>query len=193
MTSSDLLTDALLHRLPEGWSASEPDAGDAPEITALLRRHEERGRGWASAGEDDVLIEVSARGYITRENVILRDAEGELRGWASAHDRAAGRMLLVVVVDPRLDETDPETADRVAEVLFAWGDEAAGKAMVTSREELEAMGPEGRRRLMETIHAQAARNEVAEVFAQARDRCPEGGLDLAMMNVADSSEIFRRK
>ena len=94
MTSSDsdLLTDALLHRLPEGWSASEPDAGDAPEITALLRRHEERGRGWASAGEDDVLIEVSARGYITRENVILRDAEGELRGWASAHDRAAGRM-----------------------------------------------------------------------------------------------------
>ena len=125
MTSSDLLTDALLHRLPEGWSASEPDAGDAPEITALLRRHEERGRGWASAGEDDVLIEVSARGYITRENVILRDAEGELRGWASAHDRAAGRMLLVVVVDPRLDETGPETADRVAEVLFAWGDEAA--------------------------------------------------------------------
>ena len=42
-------------------------------------------------------------------------------------------------------------------------------------------------------YAQAARNEVAEVFAQARDRCPEGGLDLAMMNVADSSEIFRRK
>ncbi|MDO1557923.1 2OG-Fe(II) oxygenase family protein [Brevundimonas sp. 2R-24] len=41
---------------------------------------------------------------------------------------------------------------------LAWGDEAAGKAMVTSREDLEAMGPEGRRRLMETIYAQAARN-----------------------------------
>src|SRR5687768_9514446 len=42
-------------------------------------------------------------------------------------------------------------------------------------------------------YAQAARNEVAEVFAQARDRSPDGGLDLAMMNMADSSQIFRRK
>jgi ribosomal protein S18 acetylase RimI-like enzyme len=119
------LPASLLDRLPDGWSASAPDAGDAPELAALLRRHEERGRGWAGSGEDDVLIEVSARGYITRENVIIRDAEGELRGWASAHDRAAGRMLLVVVVDPRLDETDRATADELAEVLFAWADEAA--------------------------------------------------------------------
>ena len=118
-------SDTLLDRLPDGWEASAPDSGDAPEIAALLRRHEHRGRGWAGSGEDDVLIEVSARGYITRENVILRDAEGELRGWASAHDRAAGRMLLVVVVDPRLDEADHETSDRVAEVLFGWADEAA--------------------------------------------------------------------
>lgn len=128
MTSTDhLLSDALLDRLPDGWSASAPDSGDAPELATLLRRHEERGRGWAGSGEDDVLIEVSARGYITRENVMLRDAEGDVRGWASAHDRAAGRMLLVVVVDPRLDETDPETADQVADVLFGWADEAAAR------------------------------------------------------------------
>jgi ribosomal protein S18 acetylase RimI-like enzyme len=108
--------------LPDGWSAATPDEADAAELTALLRRHEERGRGWAGASEDDLLVEVSARGSLTRENVVLRDAAGAIRGWGSAHDRAAGRMLLVVVVDRRLDD---DTADRVAATLLAWADEAA--------------------------------------------------------------------
>ncbi len=108
--------------LPDGWRASAPDEADAAELTALLRRHEEHGRGWPGASEDDVLVEVSARGYLTRDNIVLRDPEGAIRGWASAHDRAAGRMLLVVVVDPRLQA---ETADRVATALFAWAEEAA--------------------------------------------------------------------
>ena len=108
--------------LPDGWTAAEPDTVDAPALTALLRRHEEQARGWASATEDDVLIEVSSRGYVTRENLVVRDAAGELRGWASAHDRAAGRMLLIVAVDPRLDEA---VADEVADVLFGWGEETA--------------------------------------------------------------------
>ena len=117
------VTDPL-SELPDGWTVSAPDVGDAPELTELLRRHEARARGWASASEDSVLVEVSARGYITRENVILRDQDGELRGWASAHDRAAGRMLLVVIVDPRLPE---DLADRLAEVLFSWADGAAAR------------------------------------------------------------------
>ena len=33
---------------PDGWSAAAPDEADAPELTELLRRHEERGRGWAA-------------------------------------------------------------------------------------------------------------------------------------------------
>ncbi|MGA9748286.1 MAG: N-acetyltransferase, partial [Nocardioides sp.] len=122
MTSDRALPDSIIAALPEGWTASAPDAGDAPELAALLRRHEESGRGWAGSGEDDVLIEVSARGYITRENVIVRDPEGELLGWASAHDRAAGRMLLVAIVDPRLED---EEADTVAGLLLAWADSAA--------------------------------------------------------------------
>ncbi len=117
-----LLPDSLLEGLPEGWTASAPDSGDAPEIAALLRRHEKQARGWAGSSEDDVLIEVSARGYITRENVIVRDAEGTLRGWASAHDRAAGRMLFVLVVDPELDD---ERADALAALLLEWADAAA--------------------------------------------------------------------
>ena len=110
------------HELPAGWTAGAPDESDAAELTELLRRHEEHGRGWAGATEDDLLVEVSARGYQTRENVVLRDPDGQVRGWASAHDRAAGRMLLVVVVDHHLD---PETADLLAEVLFGWADRAA--------------------------------------------------------------------
>ncbi len=108
--------------VPDGWSVARPDEQDAGELTELLRLHERRGRGWAAASEEDLLVEVSARGYLTRENVVLRDPEGRIRGWASAHDRAAGRMLLVVVVDRLLED---DLADRVARVLFGWADEAA--------------------------------------------------------------------
>ncbi len=108
--------------LPDGWSASVPDESDAPELTELLRRHEEQGRGWASASEDDVLVEVAAAGAMVRENVVVRDADGVIRGWGSAHDRAAGRMLLMVVVDTRLDD---DKADSLAHTLFDWADEAA--------------------------------------------------------------------
>ena len=117
-----LLSDDLLAALPEGWTATAPGPADALGLAGLLRRHEEHARGWATSGEEDVLIAVSARGYLTRQNVMLRDAAGEPRGWASAHDRAAGRMLYALVVDPGLDEA---TADTVAEVLLAWAEEAA--------------------------------------------------------------------
>ena len=108
--------------VPEGWSVGRPDEGDAGELTELLRRHEKRGRGWAAASEEDLLVEVSATGYLTRENIVLRDADHVIRGWASAHDRAAGRMLLVVLVDWRLED---DAADAAAEVLLAWADGAA--------------------------------------------------------------------
>jgi GNAT superfamily N-acetyltransferase len=110
--------------LPAGWSVSVPTEDDAAEITGLLRRHEEHARGWASSGEDAVLVHVSAKGSMTRENVVLRDTGGVIRAWGSAHDRAAGRMLLTVLVDHRLDDS---LADRAAEVLFEWGDQAANR------------------------------------------------------------------
>ncbi|HEX6248996.1 MAG TPA: GNAT family N-acetyltransferase, partial [Nocardioidaceae bacterium] len=108
--------------LPPGWSAAVPDEADAAELTALLREHEEHGRGWASAGEDDVLVEVGAKGAMVRENVVLRDPDGRIRGWATAHDRAAGRMLMQVMVGRDLDDA---TADQVAGVLLDWADWAA--------------------------------------------------------------------
>jgi len=108
--------------LPQGWSLAAPEEGDAAELTELLRAHEEAGRGWPGATEDDVLVEISTRGAMTRDNVVVRDADGVIRGWASAHDRAAGRVLLIVVVDRRLEVV---VADEVATILFAWSDDAA--------------------------------------------------------------------
>ena len=122
VSTSDDLT--FTSDLPSGWSAMTPDERDAAELAEMLRRHERHARGWAGASEDDVLVEISARGSIVRDNLILRDETGVVRGWASAHDRAAGRMLLVFIVDPRLDDS---LADRAAEVLLEWADEAATK------------------------------------------------------------------
>ncbi len=119
---SDPRPDLSVPALPDGWTSARPDEDDAGELTDLLRRHEKRGRGWPGASEDDLLVEVSARGYLTRENVVVRDGDDVIRGWASAHDRAAGRMLLVVVVDDALDD---DVADAVAALLFDWADEAA--------------------------------------------------------------------
>jgi mycothiol synthase len=118
----DQLPADLGTRLPAGWAVDTPATEDAAELAELLRRHEETARGWASSGEEDVALHVSDEGYRTRQNIALRDEHGQLRGWASAHDRAAGRMLLVVVVDPLLE---PRVADPVAQVLFGWAELAA--------------------------------------------------------------------
>jgi ribosomal protein S18 acetylase RimI-like enzyme len=104
------------------WRTARPGPSDAPALTDLLRRHEEHGRGWAAASEDDVLVEVSARGYLSRQHVVLRDPAGDIRAWASAHDRAAGRLVLSVLVDRLLAD---DLADLVAATLFEWAEEEA--------------------------------------------------------------------
>ena len=106
------------HTLPDGWTVDGVDLDrDVARLTELLRGHETAGRGWPGSGEDDVLVEISPRGELMRANVVLRDPDGLARAWGSVHDRAAGRMLFVHVVDRDLD---PTTAQRCATVLFDW-------------------------------------------------------------------------
>jgi ribosomal protein S18 acetylase RimI-like enzyme len=118
--------------LPDGWSVDAPDPGDrfdVARLTHLLRAHERHGRGWAGAGVDEVLVEVSEHGLRMRENVVVRDAGGEIRAWGSVHDRSLGRMLFVHIVDRELPEA---AADACAGVLFAWA-EGQARAVGTAR------------------------------------------------------------
>ena len=93
--------------LAAGWAVGRPDPddpGDVRRLTELLRAHEREGRGWAGAGKEDVLLEVSDHGLRTRQNVVVRDQAGTIRAWGSVHDRATGRMLFLHVVDRALPE-----------------------------------------------------------------------------------------
>ena len=76
-----------------GWPVGTPDPADrfdVARLTHLLRAHERHGRGWAGASVDDVLVEVSEHGLRMRENVVLRDPDGDIRAWGSVHDRRRG-------------------------------------------------------------------------------------------------------
>ena len=107
-------------RLPPGWTVGVPDPADrfdVARLTHLLRAHERHGRGWAAAGVDDVLVEVSEHGLKMRENVVVRDEDGDIHAWGSVHDRSVGRMLFVHVVQRDLPD---ELADCCSDVLFEW-------------------------------------------------------------------------
>ncbi len=111
--------------LPEGWLVGTPDPddlGDLRRLTELLRAHEREGRGWAGAGKDDVLVEVSDHGLRTRQNVVVRDEAGLIRAWGSVHDRATGRMLFLHVVERGLPEPVGRTC---SDLLVEW---AVGQA-----------------------------------------------------------------
>jgi ribosomal protein S18 acetylase RimI-like enzyme len=116
--------------LPDGWTVGSPDPSDrfdVARLTHLLRAHERHGRGWAGASVDDVLVEVSEQGLRMRENVVLRDAAGEIRAWGSVHDRAEGRMLFVHVVERDLPD---RVADTCSRLLVEW---AVGQAREVGR------------------------------------------------------------
>ena len=111
--------------LPSGWQVGLPDPADrfdVARLTQLLRAHERHGRGWAGSGVDDVLVEVSEHGLRTRENIVVRDPQGEIRAWGSVHDRSVGRMLFVHIVERDLPTG---IADRCSDVLIEW---AVGQA-----------------------------------------------------------------
>jgi GNAT superfamily N-acetyltransferase len=118
--------------LPPGWTVDVPDAADrfdVARLTHLLRAHESHGRGWPGAGVDDVLVEVSEHGLQMRENVVVRDADGEIHAWGSVHDRSVGRMLFVHVVERGLPDA---VADTCSALLVEWA-QAQARAVGAAR------------------------------------------------------------
>ncbi len=118
--------------MPDRWTVDNPNPGDPDDVrqlTQLLRDHEAAGRGWAGAGEDDVLVEVSESGLRMRENIVVRDQGGRIRAWGSVHDRAGGRMLFVHIVENFLKAP---VARACSDVLFEWA-VAQAKAVGAAR------------------------------------------------------------
>ena len=108
--------------MPDGWSVGVPDEHDVRDLTGLLHRHETTAIGSSGASVESVAADVSGKNEVACAHMMIRDAEGAARGWASVHDRAAGRVLGAVTIDPELDDT---TADTVAASLYAWTEQAA--------------------------------------------------------------------
>lgn len=99
------------------WTSRTPGSDDVGDLTRLLRRHEVSARGQSSANQAAVAAEVAGWGSATRRHLAARDEAGLARGWASVHDRAAGRVLASVVVDPDLPD---DRADSLAAELLGW-------------------------------------------------------------------------
>lgn len=107
--------------VPDGWSATVPDETDVEDLTRLLHNHETTAIGSSGAYVESVASDVSGKNEEACANMMIRDAEGIARGWANVHDRAAGRVLGSVYVDPELDD---QAADLIAASLYAWTEQA---------------------------------------------------------------------
>jgi hypothetical protein len=94
-----------------GWVAVTPQPSAAADLHALLQRHEVAALGRGSTTRAAVDADVSATGTLTRRHLLLRDEAARARAWATVLDRAAGRVVVSVVVDPDLETG---TADTIA-------------------------------------------------------------------------------
>lgn len=108
--------------LPSQWSSREPDERDIAPLAMLRAAVTRAATGGGAPDVSTVLSEVTEAGSWTRRQVIVLDPDGNIRAWAAAHDRAAGRTLVHVTVDPALP---PEQAGQLAQSLFAWVEGAA--------------------------------------------------------------------
>lgn len=99
-------------RLPAAYDARVPVADDVDAVARLVTDQRQRTRGAGSADPDAIEGELIGTGSWTRRQVVVEDAGGALVGWAWVHDRAAGRTMVGITVDPGASE--------VAGPLLAW-------------------------------------------------------------------------
>lgn len=101
---------------------ARPGGADVGDLTELLRRHEQTAKGSPSTSVEAIEADVTGKNAEACDHVMVRDSGGFARGWASAHDRAAGRVLGAVTIDTELDD---EAADVLAASLYQWTKQAA--------------------------------------------------------------------
>ncbi len=108
--------DVSIDGLPAGLAARVPTAADAPAVAELVGAHQRAAKGSSAVDPDAVLAQLAGTGSWTRRQALLHDGGGRLLAWLSVHDRAAGRTLVEVTVDPELP--GPQ-ARQLALALFA--------------------------------------------------------------------------
>ena len=106
--------------LPSGYGSRPVTATDLPALVELVAATRRRTRGSGSVDADLLRGEAVGVGAWTRRQRVVTDDTGRLVGWASAHDRAAGRCDLTLYVDRSLDD-----APALALPLLAWLEETA--------------------------------------------------------------------
>ena len=117
---NDGVTPPASADLPPHWSARAPSSQDVAALTALVAHHHLVTRGSTSVDEAAVALEVTGYASWTRRQLLVTDPQGAVRGWCRVHDRAAGRTVVDLTVDPGHPD-----ADQVAAHLFAWAQEMA--------------------------------------------------------------------
>ncbi|MEN5074598.1 GNAT family N-acetyltransferase [Isoptericola cucumis] len=113
--------------LPAGWQAATPDIADVPRLCELRGALAVPWTGSRDVDADAVAAQVAGPVSWTRRQVVVRDGDGVVRAWASAHDRAAGRVVLGLDVD----RTAP-VPDELAAWCLGWG-EAQGRELAAQR------------------------------------------------------------
>jgi ribosomal protein S18 acetylase RimI-like enzyme len=105
------VTSPELPPLPDRWTVATPDAPDLPRLTELRSAVTKEHTG-SGADPETIAAEVVGPMSWMRRQVVVRDDGGAVRAWVAAHDRAAGRVVVVLDVD---------RADPLADDLAAWG------------------------------------------------------------------------
>ena len=100
--------------LPGGWSARPPRLNDVDQLVELLSRHLEAVTGSAAVEAEAVEVEAVGMGSWTRRQLVVVDSAGGLAGWVRVHDRAAGRTVVSVTVDPGHPD------EELTGVLLSW-------------------------------------------------------------------------
>jgi len=113
--------------LPSGWHARVPDLSDVDQLRDLVSRQQQSVLGSASVDPEAVAAEAAGVGSWTRRQLVVTDAEGRILAWGRVHDRAAGRTVVALTLDPTCAD------DELADSLLRWA-EASAVQIATQRQ-----------------------------------------------------------
>jgi GNAT superfamily N-acetyltransferase len=102
--------------LPPGYAAHLPGADDVPAVASLLTAHRRRVRGSGGVDLETLTQELIGRGSWTRRHLLVDDTQGDVVAWAWVHDRAGGRTMVGLTLEPGHDELASDLLDWIAAV-----------------------------------------------------------------------------